>query len=121
MPTEVTHRDAEEVAPFSAGWSWQSGGVAGFLATLAMGVAITVGDLAVLREAIAGLYTFEGNLLVGWAVHLLHGTVFGMVFALVLSDPGLHRIDEWAWKTVLAGVVFGLVLALAGAGVIMPI
>ena len=46
----------------------------------------------------------------GWLAHLAHGTLFGLVFALVLSDPGLYRVTDWAWKTVLAGVVYGFVL-----------
>jgi hypothetical protein len=107
--------------PFEAGWHWRAGAVSGFVATVVMGVAITVGDLAVLREAIAGLYAFEGNLVAGWVAHLVHGTLFGVVFAVVLSDPSLYRVSEWAWKTVLAGVVYALILALAGAGMIMPI
>ncbi|MEF8853405.1 MAG: histidine kinase [Haloarculaceae archaeon] len=116
-----TGEATEAVEPFEAGWHWRAGATAGFVATVAMGVAITVGDLAVLREAIAGLYAFEGNLLAGWLAHLAHGTLFGVVFAVVLSDPSLYRVSEWAWKTVLAGVVYALVLALAGAGFVMPI
>jgi hypothetical protein len=30
-------------------------------------------------------------------------------------------VSEWLWKTVVAGVVFGLVLAVAGAGIVLPI
>jgi len=75
-----------------------------------MGLATMAGDLAVLRDAVAGLYTFEGSLVAGWLAHLAHGTLFGLVFALVLSDPGLYRVTDWAWKTVLAGVVYGFVL-----------
>lgn len=86
-----------------------------------MGVAITVADVSTLRVAIAGLYGFEGNLLAGWAAHLVHGTLFGIVFASVLSDPGLYRLSDWAWKTLLAGIVYGLVLAIVGAGFVMPI
>lgn len=53
--------------------------------------------------------------------HLFHGTLFGMIFAAVLADPGLYRVNERIWKSVVAGAVYGLVLAVAGAGIIMPI
>jgi len=70
---------------------------------------------------IAGLYGSEGSLVVGWIAHLIHGSLFGAVSAAVLADPGLYRITEWVWKTVVAGVVYGLVLAVVGAGIVMHI
>ena len=121
MSTETTREQGEIAAPFRAGWSWRGGAVAGFVATAVMGVAVTLGQLPVMREAIAGLYTLEGNLLAGWVAHLAHGTLFGMVFAAVLTDPALHRVSDWTWKTVLAGVAYGLALAVAGAGFVMPV
>lgn len=116
-----TRERTESREPFEASWAWRTGAVAGFVATAAMGVAIMLGDLAVLREAIAGLYTFEGNLVAGWAAHLVHGSLFGVIFAATLSDPALHRVTDWAWKSVLAGVVYALVLAVVGAGFVMPV
>jgi hypothetical protein len=107
--------------PFEATVSWRAGGAAGFVATAVMGAAISAMDLGTLRVAIAGLYGFEGSLVAGWAAHLVHGTLFGVVFAALLADPGLHRVSEWLWKTLVAGVVFGLVLAVVGAGIVLPI
>jgi sterol desaturase/sphingolipid hydroxylase (fatty acid hydroxylase superfamily) len=116
-----TGEAADVGEPFEASWHWRVGAVSGFAATVVMGVGITIGDLRVLQGGIAGLYAFEGSLVAGWVAHLLHGTLFGVLFAVVLSDPSLYRVSEWAWKTVLAGVVYGLVLALAGAGFVMPV
>jgi sterol desaturase/sphingolipid hydroxylase (fatty acid hydroxylase superfamily) len=123
MTTDVASEVSETGAttPFETGVSWRAGGVAGFVATAVMGVAISAMDLGTLRVAIAGLYGFEGSLIAGWAAHLLHGTLFGVVFSAVLADPGLLRVSEWLWKTLVAGVVFGLVLAVVGAGVVLPI
>jgi len=111
----------ESPGAFEARWAWKGGGLAGLVATLVMGAAITIVDLETLRLAIAGLYGFEGTLIAGWIAHLVHGTLFGMIFAAVLSDPGLYRVSEWMWKTVVAGVVYGLTLAVVGAGLLMPI
>lgn len=114
-------RSAEVTDPFTGGVNWRAGAVSGFVAAAAMGLAITVVQLDTLRVAIAGLYGFEGSLVVGWLFHLLHGTLFGVVFAAVLSDPGLYRLADWRWKTLLAAVVYALVLAVVGAGFVMPL
>lgn len=107
-------------AAFEGALAWKGGAVAGFVAAVVMGIAISIVQLDTLRLAIAGLYGFEGSLAVGWVAHLAHGTLFGLIFAGILSDPGLYRIDDWAWKSAVAGVVYGLVLAVIGAGIIMP-
>ncbi|QAU11453.1 histidine kinase [Halorubrum sp. BOL3-1] len=115
----TTHEDA--IWPFGTDWAWRGGAIAGLGATVVMGIAIMAIDLAVLQEAIASLYGMQGNLVAGWIAHLVHGALFGALFALVLSDPGLHRLTEWRWKALVAGVVFALMLAVFGAGIIMPI
>jgi hypothetical protein len=110
-----------ESGPFESNWAVKAGAVAGVVATIAMGVSISVMRLETLQMAIAGLYGQGGNLIAGWIAHLVHGTIFGVGFAGLLADPGLHRITDWRWKTVLAGIVFGLLLALVGAGFVMPV
>lgn len=115
--------DGPEETPgkFEATWAWKVGGASGAVATVVMGIVISIMNLSVLRSAIAGLYGFEGVLVAGWAAHLFHGTLFGIIFGGVMTDPGIHGVSRWAWKTVLAGVVFALVLSIVGAGIIMPI
>jgi hypothetical protein len=115
-------RDAasDTAAPFEETWAWRGGALAGFVATVVMGVAISAMDLATLRGAIAGLYGLEGSLAAGWIAHLSHGTLFGMLFAAFMADPGLYRVSEWYWKTILAGVVYATMLAIGGAGIVMP-
>lgn len=115
------YQRTEPETPFEARVAWRGGAVAGFVATLAMGLAITVMDLQTLRLAIAGLYGQSGSVLTGWVAHLVHGSLFGVIFAAVLADPGLYRLSEWVWKSVVAGVVFALVLAVVGAGFVMPV
>lgn len=122
MAVERDVDQTTEVAdPFTSGVDWRAGAMSGFVAAAVMGITISLVQLDTLRVAIAGLYGFEGSLALGWAFHLLHGTLFGLVFAAVLSDPGLYRLTEWRWKTVLAAVVYALVLAVVGAGFVMPL
>lgn len=116
-----TDQSIEQTDPFAGRWDWRGGALAGLLATAVMGVAISVTDQSTLQVAIAGLYGQSGSLVAGWTAHLFHGTVFGALFTLLLADPGLHRLTDWYWKTTVAGVVYSVVLAVAGAGIIMPI
>lgn len=114
---------AENHAPtaFEHRWRWRGGALAGLLAAVAMGAVISITNLDTIRLAIAGLYGLRGSLLAGWLAHVVHGTLFGLLFAAVLSDPGLARVGERHRLSVPAGLVYGVVLAVAGAGVIMPI
>ncbi|MFB6308416.1 MAG: histidine kinase [Haloarculaceae archaeon] len=120
MVPEQPPETMEVTTPFERGLRWQRGALAGFVAAVVMAVIIAVADLAILRDAIAGLYLQEGSLVAGVLAHVVHGTLFGVLFAVVLSDPALTQVGEQFSKTVAAGVVFALVLALVGAGVVMP-
>ncbi|MCU4751055.1 histidine kinase [Natrialbaceae archaeon A-chndr2] len=107
--------------PFETRLAWKHGAIAGLLATIGMGLAISVMDIELLRVAIAGLYGQEGSLATGWLAHLIHGTLFGIVFALVRTEPALAGFVGSSGKTVAAAIVYALVLTLAGAGIVMPI
>jgi hypothetical protein len=113
-------REFAEESAFDASAAWRGGAAAGFLATLATTVVIVPFDIELFSDTIAGMYGLEGVFAVGIAAHLIHGTLFGVLFAAVLSDPGLVGITNWLWKTVVTGLVFGLVLAVAGTGFVLP-
>ena len=117
QPTETRER----TGVFDTEFAWQSGAIAGAVATVAMGLVITVVEPELISELIAGLYGMSGNLLVGWLAHLIHGIVFGVLFAYVLMDPALYGASQAYWRTVVAGVLYGLFLAVAGGGIVMPI
>jgi len=106
--------------PFQERLHWLRGAAAGAVAATVMAAVIAAADLSVLRDAIAGLYLQSGSLVAGALVHVVHGALFGVVFAVVLSDPTLVRVEDSMLEAVVAGVVYGLVLAVVGAGVIMP-
>lgn len=99
----------------------EGGAAAGFVATLATAIPILLIDASLLDTTIAGMYGFEGVLPVGIVAHLAHGTLFGTVFALVMSDPSLVRVTEWRWKTLFAGVVYGVMLTVVGTGFVLPV
>lgn len=111
----------EQVDPFESEWSIRGGAVAGLAATVVMGLVIMATDVETLSVGIAGLYGLGGSLVAGWAAHLIHGTLFGVLFAMILADPGLHGLTRYRWKTLVVGLAFGLLLAVIGAGIVMPI
>lgn len=121
MSTSDNYRESEPGPPFEIKWSWKGGAVAGFVATVAMGLAISAVQLSTLRLAIPGLYGLEGSLVAGWVAHLAHGTLFGIIFAGLMADPGFFRVSESVPKSIVVAVGYGFVLAVAGAGIIMPI
>lgn len=113
-------RQVESLEPFDEHLALIGGMGAGVVGAIAMGVTFMALDGSLLRESIPGLYGLEGSLVAGWALHLVHGALFGLVFAVVMDDPSLVRVSDYVWKSTIAGVVFGLVLAIVGMGVIMP-
>jgi hypothetical protein len=113
-------RDIPEDSAYDVPIAWRGGAASGFFATVASTLVIVPVDVEFLSQGIAGMYGLEGLLAAGVAAHLVHGTLFGVVFAAVLSDPGLVGITHWLWKTVFAGLVFGLVLAVVGTGFVLP-
>lgn len=121
QPPEQSHESSDSMAAFESDWAWKGGALAGLVATVVMGVAISAMNLGTLQLAIPGLYGLEGNLVAGWIAHVAHGTIFGLIFAGFMADPGLYRISDWVWKTLVAGIVFGMMLAIVGAGIVMPI
>ena len=113
-------REATDYDPFEAHVGWRAGVAAGLAAAVVMGVGMTLLEPSLLRESIAGLYGASGSLAAGWLVHLGHGALFGLVFAVVLADPGLVRVGHRFPGSVVAGLVYGMVLAVAGMGIVMP-
>lgn len=107
--------------PFQTRLHWGRGAAAGFVAAAVTAGVIAGGDPAFLREVVAALYLQRGSLVAGTLAHLLHGTLFGVGFALLLSDPSLYRVEEGVARAVPAGVAFGAVLALAGGGIALPL
>lgn len=106
---------------FFARWLWKEGALAGIVAAAVSALAITLLSPDVLSDQIAGLYNLQGSLVAGWIAHLVHGTVFGIIFAAVLTDPLMSGARKTPRRTVFVALVFGFVLAFFGAGVLMPL
>ena len=97
------------------------GSIAGFLATLATVPLILVLDPEVFSSIIAGMYGVEGATAIGAVAHMIHGTIFGFVFAIIMADPTLVRHTERLWKMILSGIIYGLILAIVAMGFFLPL
>lgn len=91
---------------------------AGLLAGVAMGLTFQVSSSTI--PVIGALYG-SPSISVGWVTHLFHSVVFATVFAAILSHPRMRTVREQIDRTLLAAVVFGLLLWFVAAGFVMPL
>ncbi|WP_254279892.1 histidine kinase [Haloarcula marina] len=96
---------------------WQAGVVGGIAGAAVMAVLISVMNPGVLTGAIPGLYGLSGGV-AGWAVHLSHGAVLGVVFAAVV-ESGI--VDRSVGSTVGLGILWGVVAWVVLAALVMPV
>lgn len=110
--TEQSVQRVERLQP------WQGGVVAGILAGAVMGALMVVQTPPVIEAAIPALWGLSGGA-AGWTVHLSNSAMFGVAFAAVARwYPGVVRGVQ---RTVAAGVVYGIVLWVLGAVLLMPV
>lgn len=70
--------------------------------------------------AIPALWGLQGGT-VGWVIHMANSAVFGVVFAALLTVPGLRRYADSVPTSAGLGAVYGVVLWIVAAGFVMPI
>ncbi|MDF9745322.1 hypothetical protein [Natrinema salsiterrestre] len=102
-----------------AGWI-VGGALGGAIGAVAFGIVMWVLEPGVLAAAIPALYGIEPVGLVGWAIHIAHGALLGIVFGLLVTRPrvlGVLRTDVETSalsrigivvRTTAAGFVYGL-------------
>lgn len=121
MSAETT--DAEAAVRVEDGsFDAPAGALAGVVGSAVMGVLMFAQMPGVIEMAIPAMYGVAGPAVpVGFAVHLVHGAVFGVVFAGVLSTTSA---GEWATSRLGAlglGVAYGALVWIIAAVVVMPI
>ena len=102
---------------------WPIGGIlGGGLGAIAFGLVLWMVDPAIIEEAIPAFYGFDPDPLLGWALHVVHGAIIGLVFALVVTRPIIVGVLRTSPETdaisrtsltvrlVGAGIVFGFAI-----------
>lgn len=65
---------------------WSAAAIAGIVATVAFGILRhATGSAGVIRAAFPAMYGLGLSLAVGRVVHLFHGAVLGLVYAVIVS------------------------------------
>ena len=102
------------------GGNWKAGVVGGLAGALVFGGLMAAMTPMVLEMGIPAMYGIVGPAgAAGFAIHMAHGAILGVVFAAVVGVGGLERAP--AVRQVSAGVVYGLVLWVLLAVLVMPI
>lgn len=100
-----------------------SAGLAGILGTIAFsGFFAAIGNTGVVSMAIPALYGISGpSLAIGMAIHLFHGAVLGVLYALIMGGTNYgHHLNSIKKSSVL-GLGYGVVTTVLLAGLLMPV
>lgn len=109
----------ERTATIGENRTWIAGGVGGLVAGVVMGVLLQVVMTPVIASAIPALYGASG-LVAGWAAHLFHSVVFGLVYAALASFTSLSRYADDATTGAGLGIAYGVVVWVVAAAFVMP-
>jgi uncharacterized membrane protein YagU involved in acid resistance len=99
---------------------WVGGVLAGLAGGLLMGIMLSIQMTPVIEVAIPSLYGLSGGL-AGWVIHMSNSAILGVVFAALVSIPAVGRFATNTWKTTALGLVYGVVLWIVLAAIVMPI
>ena len=97
--------------------TWKGGLGAGLAGGAVMGLMLTTMMTPVIEVAIPAMYGLSGGA-AGWVAHMSHSAVLGVVFAGVANAVG---VGENLPKSVGLGVVYGAVLWVVLAALVMPV
>ncbi|MFC5133642.1 MULTISPECIES: DUF6789 family protein [Haloferacaceae] len=99
---------------------WKAGVAGGLGGGLVFGAMMSMMTPGVLQMAIPAMYGIEGPAgAIGWAIHLSHGAILGVVFAGIADlKPGL---GDSIGSSLGIGAGYGLLVWVALAVIVMPI
>ena len=110
----------ETTAESDVSIAWRAGIVGGVIGGIVFGAMIQMTMRPILAAAIPALWGLSG-LGAGWVVHLVDAAIFGLVFAAIVESTGLGAYAASRRTGWLVGGVWGIVLWLLAAGIVMPI
>lgn len=101
--------------------AWQAGLVGGIAGGIIFGLLMTMEMQPIIEMAIPGMYGLGPSLITGWAIHMFHSVVLGVVFAVFLRSSGLDNLLNSNFTVAVAGLAYGIVLWIALASFVMPV
>ncbi len=120
MASETETTTATSTEERTAPGNWKAGVVAGLAGGVAMGILVSLMNVAVIAVAIPALYGLAPppNPLAGWVAHLSHGAVFGVGFAALV---GVLGYGGDATRSAGLGVAYGIAIWIVAAALLMPL
>lgn len=111
-----TETDSTSVFGVGSPLDWTIGGtLGGALGSLAFGVLIWVFDPEIVAVAIPGIYGLDPVGVAGWAIHIAHGAVLGLVFGFLVTRRPILGIIRMGSETDAISRT-GMWLRVTGAG-----
>lgn len=100
-----------------------SSALAGIIGTIAFGgFFLAIGNTGTIAAAIPALYGISGpSLAIGGLIHIIHGAVLGVIYALIVSATGYSEHLDDVIKSGIWGLGYGVVTTIGLAAVLMPI
>lgn len=99
-------------------YRWGAGAAGGLVGGIGMGIILHAGaNVMPFIGALYGWSTTAG----GWAAHLVHSVLIGLVFALIVSQPVIREQMTTVSGSVVVGLVYAAAVGLVTSGVMLPI
>ncbi len=106
----------DELFRFTGGF-WVALTVSGLIAGVVMGIIMYA--VMGIMQTVAGLYTLESTM-AGWTAHLAHSVIFALAFGVAYAWPPLEQYRTEVLSSMSLGIIWGVILWLFAAGIIMP-
>ena len=111
-----------ETRSIADGGNLDAAAIAGIVGTIGFGgLQMVMGSGQVIAGAFPALYTLGPSLVVGWAIHLFHGAVLGIIFAAIVSQTPLRQYLSNIPAVVGLGLAYGVVTTVALVWILLPI
>ena len=109
-----------EIGAGEINWLWAA--IAGVFGTVAFGaLQHATGGAGAIKAAFPALYGLGPSLAIGWAIHLFHGAVLGVIYAAIVSVGPLQKYSSRIGGGIVLGVLYGIVTTVALAWLLMPL
>jgi hypothetical protein len=116
-----TETETTAVVAHQTGNPWLAGIAGGLAGGVVFGLMMQIAmPMPVIEEMIPALYTLGPGLGIGWAIHLFHSAVFGLLYAAIVRSGRLAEYASRLGTGAGLGIAYGLIVWVVAASFLMP-